>query len=341
MQNVLPDDNTKLYFSNFERTQRIPIVIYGDFESLLHEYSDKNKTSYVENVQMHEGSCFAYYIFCLSKPELNKFVSYRGPDCSKKFIKSIIRNVKILYKILSHSKSMVISESERNSFNNAKKCYLCKKIFSYTDIVVADHDHFTGKYRGPAHNKCNLNAKKCSFIPIIFHNLCGYDCHLFIKELSAIIGRINLIPKNKEKYISFTKFIPFDSQNVAQLKFIDSFNFLTSSLDNLVKSMKPEDFRNMRKFFKDEQLFNLVRKKGIYCYDYIDCWDRYKESKLPDPKHFYNNLTSENISDEDYRHALKVWNEFKIKNLGEYTDLYLKCDVLLLCDVFEKFRSMS
>lgn len=341
VKTILPDNNSKLCFSNFERTQRIPIVIYGDFESLLREYSDKNKTKYVENLQVHEASCFAYYIFCHSKPELNKLVSYRGSDCAKRFTRAISKDVIRLYEIISESKTMIISEDERQSFNKAKICYLCKKKICDTDVKVADHDHFTGRYRGPAHNTCNLKAKTCQFIPIIFHNLSGYDCHLFIKELSTICGRINLIAKNKEKFISFTKFIPIDSKNVAQLKFIDSFNFLSSSLDNLVKSMKPEDFYNLRQFFKDEYLFKLICRKGIYCYEYIDSWDRYKEKKLPDQSKFYSTLTCQTVTDDDYKHALKVWNVFNISNLGEYTDLYLKSDVLLLCDIFEKFRNMS
>lgn len=342
VQTVLPENNTQLYFSNFERTQRIPIVIYGDFESLLKEYSDKDRSTHVENIQIHEASCFSYYICCESNPELNEIVSYRGAKCSKKFVEFLIRDLQKLYKILSVSKSMLpLTEKEQHLFNNATECYICRHKFTSNDKIVADHDHFTGKYRGPAHNMCNLNTKNCPFVPIIFHNLSGYDSHLFIKELSAVCGRINLIAKNKEKFISFTKFIPIDQKNVTQMKFIDSFNFLSSSLDNLVKTMKSDDFKNLRAFYSDQYLFDLVRKKGIYCYDYIDSWERYNETKLPESSYFFNKLSAESINDEDYQHALKVWNSFKIKNIGEYTDLYLKCDVLLLCDVFEKFRAMS
>lgn len=342
VQTILPEDKTQICFSNFERTQRIPIVIYGDFESLLREYSDKNKSAHVENIQIHEATCFSYYICCESNPELNDIISYRGENCAKKFVESLVSDLQRLYKILSISRPMApLTKEQQNSLINATACHICKHKFTKSDTIVADHDHFTGKYRGPAHNKCNLNSKTCPFVPIIFHNLSGYDCHLFIKELSEVCGRINLIPKNKEKYISFTKFIPIDRKNVAQIKFIDSFNFLSSSLDNLVRTMKPDDFKNLRSFYPDQHSFDLVRKKGIYCYDYIDSWKRYDETRLPEPSFFYNKLTSESISDKDYKHALTVWDYFNIKNIGEYTDLYLKCDVLLLCDIFEKFRTMS
>lgn len=342
IQTMLPEKDSKIFFCNFERTQAIPIVIYGDFESLLLEFSDKNKSTYVENMQIHEASCFAYYICCKSNPELNDFVSYRGPDCSRKFVESICSDVARLHAILSNSKPMIpLTPAERLSFITSTMCHICKELFSCEDKIVMDHDHFTGRYRGAAHTTCNFKAKTCPFIPIIFHNLTGYDSHLFINELSNVCGRINLIPKNKEKFISFTKFIPMDRQNVAQLKFIDSFNFLSSSLDSLVNTMKENDFQHLKSFFGEGEKFDLVRKKGIYCYDYVDCWERYEETYLPEPSHFFNRLTSESVSSNDYKHAMRVWDTFNIKNLGEYTDLYLKCDVLLLCDCFEKFRNMS
>ena len=341
IQTVLPEPNSTIRFINFERTRRIPIVIYGDFESLLRQYTDLSKSEHVENIQIHEATCFAYFICCKSNPELNDLVSYRGPNCSQKFIECITNDVHRLYKILSVKREMLpLTVQEEISFQNAKKCHICKNKIYSNDVIVKDHDHFTGKYMGPAHNSCNLKVTACPYIPIVFHNLSGYDCHLFIKELANGPGRINLIPKNKEKYISFTKFVPLDYQNVAQLKFIDSFNFLSSSLDNLVKTLDSADFVNLKSFFKDSS-FDLVCKKGVYCYDYIDSWERYNETQLPDQSNFFNILTSEYISNEDYNHALTVWDTFKMSTLGDYTDFYLKCDVLLLCDVFEKFRDMS
>lgn len=342
VKTMLPQPGSKLTFSHVERTQKIPIVIYGDFESLLREYSDKDKSNHVENVQIHEATCFAYYICSKSKPSLNKFVTYRGPNCAKKFVETISTDVIKLSKLLSvYNVMLPLTEAEQKSFDKAVVCHLCNKEFKTKKEIVTDHDHFTGKYRGPAHNSCNLNATSCKFIPIIFHNLSGYDCHLFITELSKVVGRINLIPKTKEKYISVTKFIPIDSNNTAQLKFIDSFNFLSSGLDKLIKTLQIDDFIHLKHHFPNKEMFDLMRQKGIYCYDYVDSVKRYEETSLPIKSLFFNKLTSEDISDKDYKHAQIIWNQFRIKNLGEYTDLYLKCDVLLLADVFEKFRSMS
>ena len=84
--------------------------------------------------------------------------------------------------------------------------------------------------------------------------------------------------------------------------------------------------------------FLLLLRKGLYPYEYMDSWERFNETSLPPKKAFYRELTVEDITDKDYNHAQKVWRVFRIKNIGEYHDLYVFCDTLLLADVFEKFR---
>ena len=81
-----------------------------------------------------------------------------------------------------------------------------------------------------------------------------------------------------------------------------------------------------------------MKEKGVYPYDYMDSFCKFNDTQFPGREDFYSLLTDEDISDEDYSHAQKVWNTFQIKNMGEYHDLYLKCDILLLADDFENFR---
>ena len=109
---------------------------------------------------------------------------------------------------------------------------------------VRDHCHYTGLYRGPVHSLCNLRYKISSYIPIVFHKLSGYDVHLFIRELGAHTSDMEVIVKNKEDYISFSIEVPVDSyivkngekkDKLIELKFIDSFKFISSSLDSLTK----------------------------------------------------------------------------------------------------------
>ena len=121
-----------------------------------------------------------------------------------------------------------------------------------------------------------------------------------------------------------------------EIRFLDSYKFLQSSLGNLVSNLSLDDLYNTKCEFKNNIL--LLTRKGVYPYDYISSLDKLSETKLPPKSEFYSKLYDEDISDEDYQHALKVWKTFSCKTLRDYHDLYLKSDVLLLADVFEKFR---
>ena len=250
---------------------------------------------------------------------------------------------------------MIFNSEDQKDYKSATKCHICeKKLFrdkvTKKILKVRDHCHFTGEYRGAAHNECNLNCKKPLILPVIFHNLQGCDSHLFIKQLAKVSGVLSTIPSTEEKYISFSKSITVDqyySKNMGKLlpkkfeiRFIDSFKFLQLSLsklvENLVKNKNPSDFKNLTKVIKNNS--SLLTRKGVYPYDYVTSINKLKETKLPSKEAFYSKLLDQEISDEDYQHAIKVWNTFNCQTLQDYHDLYLKTDVLLLADVFENFR---
>ena len=126
------------------------------------------------------------------------------------------------------------------------------------------------------------------------------------------------------------------SFSLNNLVFVDSMLLMNSSLDNLVKNLGSEDFKYLSEVFSSEKL-KLVQKKGVYRYEYFSSLKKFKESKLPDIDKFFSSLKDCGINDQEYQRALDVWKVFEITTLGEYHDLYLKTDVLLLCDVFEKF----
>ena len=91
---------------------------------------------------------------------------------------------------------------------------------------------------------------------------------------------------------------------------------------------------------KNLNKFILLLRKGVYPYEYVDNWERFDETSLPNKESFYSSLNMENIDNIDYRHGNNVLKRFKLKNLGEYHDLYVQSDTLLLADVFENFRNM-
>jgi hypothetical protein len=206
-----------------------------------------------------------------------------------------------------------------------KTCGICKQ--EYANDKVWDHCHITGKYRGAAHNGCNLKYKIPEFIPVVFHNLRGYDSHFLVKVLGKFTDKVRVIPNNMEKYMSIS---------VGRFRFIDSFQFMSASLEALAKNLKK--FPNLESEIKEN--VDLLKQKGVYPYDYMDSWEKFEKTKLPPISGFYSRLSDSHISNSDYKRAKLVWSAFKIRNMGEYHDLYLKTDVLLLADVFENFRDI-
>ena len=121
------------------------------------------------------------------------------------------------------------------------------------------------------------------------------------------------------------------------LTFIDSFQFMSSSLDKLVSNLAKDDLIYKSKAFKGRRL-DLMSQKGVYPYDYMDSFEKFNEKELPTKDQFYSILNDQHIKDDEYNHAKEVWNTFMIRTLGDYHDLYLVSNVLLLTDVFENFR---
>ena len=172
--------------------------------------------SYTKQYQKHTPSSFCYYIKCFdddvyTKDPVTYTAKTNDEDVAQKFVEMLEEDVKEIYKI--PAKEMIFGETEREDFERATECWICQGKLKGDDRV-RDHCHYTGKYRGAAQNKCNLKYKKPSFIPEVFHNLSGYDSHLFIKNLGASQGNIKCIQNNEEKYISLTKDVVIDSYTV-------------------------------------------------------------------------------------------------------------------------------
>ena len=273
------------------------------------------------------------------------------------FLKYLEEDIKMIANI--PKRFIIFNDKEREQFNKETRCWICKGEFDDKDKnkkKVKDHCHFTGRYRGAAHNKCNLDYRKPNFTPVVFHNLSGYDSHLFIKNLGFSNGDIDCIPNNEEKYISFSKKIQVGTYPKKALdaegdifyeqkpiyhtiRFIDSFKFMATSLDKLVNNLPEDDFINLSLYYSGDK-FNLLARKGVYPYEYMDSLEKLKEIKLPPKEAFYSRLNDGGISDEDYAHAQKVWKIFKMEYFKDYHELYNKVDVLLLADVFENFRNI-
>lgn len=158
---------------------------------------------------------------------------------------------------------------------------------------------------------------------------------MIVKELGADKERISLIPSTAEMYISFAKMV-----NGMQLRFLDSYRFMQYSLEKLVSYMEPTNFKRLSMNYMNEYHKNLLMGKGVFPYDYLSSWERLQETSLRTKNKFFSKLRNEGITDEDYNHAQIVWDTFDHQSLGDYLELYLKTDVLLLADIFENFRDV-
>ena len=239
-------------------------------------------------------------------------------------------------------KPMVMTEEQEAVFQAATHCYMCEELFYEKEenwCKVRDHNHATGEYRGAAHFSCNLNKRRTTHIPVFFHNLRGYDSHLIMQGIHRYAGKksIRVIPNNMEKYVSF---------QLGNLRFLDSLQFLGpgASLDVLVAHLT--EFPHLKEQFEkvwslgDLNDVNLLCQKGVYPYSHIKNSEVFEETRLPPKEAFKNDLTGEDISDEKYEFAQRVWTTMGCQSMGEYHDLYLYQDIFLLADIFEQFRQV-
>ena len=360
----MPPPNTFLRFKNFRYSEKAPFAIYADFESLIKpmDNCDPNPNkSYTKKYQKHEPISFCYYIKCFNdtlckeifnndtkRKQLNSYIKTKpeDPDVIDVFIKWLEDDVKFLANI--KPKKMVFTKEDEKQFNMASDCWICGEELG--NDRVRDHCHYTGRYRGAAHNTCNLKYRKPESVPVFFHNLTGYDSHLFIKKLGSSNEKENIkcIPNNEEKYITFTKTIITgqytnkkgeEKNKTFDIVFKDSLKFMSSSLGVLVNNLPKNGFKNISKYYTPEEV-ELIKQKGFYPYEYMDVIEKFNDTKLPPREVFYSKLSGKGITEKNYKHAWNVWNTFKMKTFKDYHKLYNETDVLLLADVFENFRNL-
>ena len=152
-------------------------------------------------------------------------------------------------------KKLVMTKEDDEDFENSTECWICDQAYVDGHVKVRDYCHITEKYKGSVHRNCNINVKLNQNIPNVFHNLNNYDLHLIMQELAKFNFKINAIPNGLEKYIS---------NNINnKLIFIDSFQFLSFPLDDLVESLGKVDFNYLSQEL-DSNVLDLVEQKGLY-----------------------------------------------------------------------------
>ena len=376
------EGKNRLSYRSTNLQMRVPFVMYADMECILEPISgcdpscacndsgcEHKQEAFTRNVSKHVACGSALYVKFAHGEFDGDFKYHRGKDAASVFCRTLKEQAMRCFE-WPQKEMDALTDDEKWQYRTASKCWLCGDIFKDLSDKVRDHCHYTGKFRGAAHSNCNLSYKVPNFIPVVFHNLSGYDAHIIIKELAAefSVDEMGVIAENSEKYIGFSIPVKIALKDMhgfpitrktkegaivpktktCYIRFIDSARFMQSSLDGLVNNLvgKSESLEELKSSFPNllhstrdsDERFKLFLRKGVYPYEYMDSFERFEEGELPPQEAFYSKLNLSEISDEDYKHAQNVWENIGCKDLGEYHDVYLCTDVLLLADVFENFR---
>ena len=312
-----------IQFKNIQHLMKAPYVIYADTESIVKPTDNPNTYTNTTQTSEHIPCSFAYTVVRSDGRVMSEKL-YRGEDCMDVFFDWLDLDLAEIREDLKNERPLAMTQQDWAIHSAADKCWVCDgpfKPYEQGDTEglwkVRDHDHLTGKYRGPAHNKCNLLLRIDPYrtpISVFFHNLKNYDSHQLIsaigrteqktttctdkdgepimhkdrdgkdtdKPVTVTDGGISGIVQNMEKLISFSW---------GQFRFVDSFAFLSSSLDRLVTNTPKKNLwitrqpyfclgRGTLKQLMDKK-FDLVTRKGVYPYEYMDSFDRFEEKELP------------------------------------------------------------
>ena len=368
-----------LKFKNIQNAVECPIKIYADFESFLKPIDEVRGVTRLH--QQHVPSAFCLYVVSrvegFSMDPIRHVCQDKDDEVDRVFVKKLEEVMGKICETFKGERPMIFDEAARELHESQDSCYASGEKFDEEDAEkrkVRDHCHFSGKYRGALHAKCNLRLKKSKTVPVFFHNLTCYDSHIFVKTLADSVGGVRCIPRNEEKYITFSKEVlveevveevevkevveeegedgRYEEMKVTKeevkkifwrLNFVDTLNFMRSSLEKLAGNLERDQLKHLGKYFRGEKM-ELVCGKGMY----MTGVERLRERSLPPKEEFASQLNEgtattdaiilpSQISEEDYQHVQKVFKTFGCEDLAGYTVLCCKQDVLLLADVFENF----
>ena len=347
---TMPAEGTSLKFYNVRNQTKFPFSFYADFEALTVPWTQRNRATDPKNCYQKHMPISVGFKLVSSVPGVldnEPYETYTNEDVCAWFLNRMLVYRGLVNAYLFDERRMVMTDADKDNFDSATICYICRKPFpddtvskKKSESKVHDHDHVSGIYRGAAHSSCNLKLRRTYTIPVFLHNFRGYDSHLIVPAFTQFRGlEMKVIGQGLEKYLTLT----WDKDIV----FKDSLAFLSGSLQAVVACLLKagkEKFRVLRSEFRsitDEAGIDLLLRKGVYPYDYMDSAARFDELALPPRAAFFNRLSGSECSEADYQHAMAVWDKFNCTSMADYHNLYLKTDVLLLADVFESYRDAT
>ena len=200
----MPNLGSKIEFKNYNKQMQAPFVIYADFEAItepIRGCNQSNQQSFTEAYQKHTDCGYGYKVVCCYDDKYSKPIKYyRGEKAVYKFMEAMLAEVKYCRQTIKYkfNKPLVMSPEDEDKFQKATSCHICGKKYKKTDKRVRDHCHVTGEFRGSAHNQCNRDFTITDKIPVIFHNLKGYDSHFIMQEIGEIIETNTYVDRKGE-----------------------------------------------------------------------------------------------------------------------------------------------
>ena len=279
---MLSNDNNLINYNKGEKSLKLSFIIYADLECLLEKistcYNNPNLSS-TTKINQHFPSGYSIFTNCSFDKSYNNLSHYRGEDCMKRFCKDLKDHAT---RIVDFKRKFItpLTKDEEDSYDKKNTCHICMK--DLDSDKVKDHCYFTGKYRGAAHNTCNLECKIPKNIPVIFHNGSTYDYHFIIRELAREFdGNFECLRENTEKYITFSVPIKkrIENKNIDityKIKFIDSFSFMATSLSKLADNLT-ENIHNDKCIKCMSNLCFVNAMNGTLTFECVDCKKEYKK----------------------------------------------------------------
>ena len=347
---VMPKSKSCIEFKNFNHINECPVRIYADFEAINDNsigFMSKNGKSNFRTG--HIGASFKILVVSDIPIEGYTKVSsfytyeiiYKGLDSNKIFINKLEELEKSLIQVIQDAQyknkfNMIINREQQEEFKKCTSCWICKSSFSKENCKVRHHNHNTGLYHSTICNNCNIQIKDTIKIPVLFHNL-NYDKNIFFKSLVYYkeIKEVSVLPDNSQNFKSFS---------VGKLHFIDTFKFMSSSLEKLISNL-PENNSPFLKHLSNGDDFKykkFLKQKGYFPYDWFNDIEKFK---LPIEKlnkdDFDNIMTSSKLNNDEWDYIQELIKYNNIKTFEDFHDFYLNIDVNGLADVFENFRQTS
>ena len=363
---------TTLSFKNWHKTFKCPFVVYADLEAFDVKTEDFDLAAEQMQSGLNSGGASTTVIenqypcsfgvvlvdVRLGHVKMEKF--YRGDDCIAVLMNTLRSWVRWADTERQRFRFLNMSKTRKQEMlqNWMEPCCICHKSFSgelhdSSEEKVVHHCHVTGKIFGVAHNSCNLKVTVGSFLPVFFHNLSRYDAHHIVKYLKLEDNeQLSAISRTEETFISFSVHVPVRSYiNKAgvektvrhEIRFLDSINFMASSLDALAKTLQDSDLKLLRHRFQhfNDNEFKKIRAKGIFPYSFLDSKEKFQAALPEYGEEWRNTLTGKiDVTPEMYSQGVEMYQLLECRYFGDYHDAYLQIDVYLLADVFELFRTV-